>query len=66
MKVQVFFIKLGRQFFFSIFVCCVQELFGHNTLNYTRCILFAQLHCVFYQHIASFFIFLSIACKCLG
>ncbi len=39
----------------NVFVYCVQELFGHCTFYYTHCISFAQLHYVFFQHIASFF-----------
>jgi hypothetical protein len=31
----------------NVFVCCVQDLFGHYTFNYTHCISFAQVHCVF-------------------
>jgi len=39
----------------NVFVYCVQELFGHCMFNYTHYISFTQLHCVFFQHITSFF-----------
>jgi hypothetical protein len=32
-------------------------IFGHCTFNYTHCISFAQLHCVFFEHIAFYFSF---------
>jgi hypothetical protein len=32
----------------EVFLFCVQELFGHCTFNFTHCISFAHLHCVFF------------------
>jgi hypothetical protein len=32
-----------------MFVCCVQELFGHHIFNFIYYISFAQLHCVFFS-----------------
>jgi hypothetical protein len=32
----------------NVFICCVQELFGHCTFNYTHCISF--LHIAFHLH----------------
>jgi hypothetical protein len=58
---------------YNVFICCVQELFGHCTFNYTHCI--SLLHITFHLHNCSviffntlhfFFIFLSFACKCLS
>ncbi len=57
----------------NLFLCCVQELFGHYTFSYTHCI--SLLHIAFHLHncivyffstLHLFLIFLSIACKCLG
>jgi hypothetical protein len=35
-------------FWLKICFFVVQELFGHYTFNFTHCILFAKLHCVFF------------------
>jgi hypothetical protein len=56
----------------NVFVCCVQELFGHCAFNYTHCILL--LHTAFHLHNCIVYFFsmlhlifsLSITCKCLG
>jgi hypothetical protein len=42
----------------NVFVCYMQELFEYCTFNFTHCIPFAQLHCVFFQHIT--FLFMDI------
>jgi hypothetical protein len=50
----------------SMFVCCVQELFGHYASHFTHHILilqitfhFVHLHSVFFQDIVFLFIFLE-------
>jgi hypothetical protein len=57
----------------NVFVCYVQELFGHCAFNFTHYITF--LHIAFHLHnyivyffntLHLFLMFLLIACKCIG
>jgi len=50
----------------NVFICCVQESFGHYTFSYAHCISLLHIALCFLSTLHLFFFFFKVTCKCLG